>query len=265
MLSDIALAAEHAGVKFDLRFSHGRTLRKTMANLLSPSRGADVEEFWALRDVSVALRLGDSLGVIGANGSGKSTLLLALAGVIEPDEGVVRSLGHSTTLLTLGSGFEPELTGRQNVYLNGAYLGLSRAEIDEKLDRILEFSELGKFADAPLKKYSTGMRVRLGFSIASHVEPDILLLDEVLGVGDAAFQQKSRARMFELMEHSKAIVVVTHNLVFVRETCSHVLWLERGHVAGFGTPDEVIPAYQAHVAASRPPTAPVAAVAQATA
>lgn len=251
-LTEAAIVVEHAGVKFDLRYTGGRTLRRTMADWLALRRSQETHEFWAFRDVDVFIRLGDSLGVIGQNGSGKSTLLLSLAGVLEPDEGAVRSFGHTTSLLTLGSGFEPELTGRQNVYLNGAYLGLSRAAIEGKLDEIVEFSELGKFADVPLKKYSTGMRMRLAFSIASHIEPDILLLDEVLGVGDAGFQAKSKARLGELMERSKAIVLVSHNMSFVRDMCSHVLWLDQGRVAGFGTPQEVIPRYQAHVGVAQP-------------
>jgi ABC-type polysaccharide/polyol phosphate transport system ATPase subunit len=193
--------------------------------------------------VSFELREGEVLGVIGRNGSGKSTLLLTLAGILRPDAGAVATFGKTATLLTLGAGFEPELTGRENIYLNGAFFGLPKRRMDELLDEIVEFSELGAFVDVPLRKYSTGMRARLGFSIAAHIEPDILLLDEVLGVGDAAFQRKSKAKLEELIGRAKAIVVVTHSMGFVSEACTAALWLDEGRVAGYGPPDDITARY----------------------
>jgi ABC-type polysaccharide/polyol phosphate transport system ATPase subunit len=184
--------------------------------------------------------------VVGINGSGKSTLLLALAGVFPPDEGSVVAHG-SPMLLTLGAGFEIELTGRQNIYLNAAYLGISRRETDSLLDTIIEFSELGEFIDVPLRQYSTGMRARLGFAVIAHLHPDILLIDEALSVGDAAFQAKSRAKMAELMDRAGAIVMVSHDPGFLSKICERVLWLEDGQIEALGAADEVLEAYKAAV------------------
>jgi ABC-type polysaccharide/polyol phosphate transport system ATPase subunit len=191
---NLAIIARRVSVQYDLRLTRDRTLRRSVAELIRRDNGAD-SKFWAVRDVSFTVRDGDILGVIGRNGSGKSTLLLALAGIIHPDRGSIETLGLTPTLLTLTTGFEPDLSGRQNIYLQGAYFGFGRSKIDERLDEIIEFSELGSFIDVPIRKYSTGMRVRLAFSIAAHVEPEILLIDEVLGVGDAAFLAKSRAKL----------------------------------------------------------------------
>jgi ABC-type polysaccharide/polyol phosphate transport system ATPase subunit len=200
-------------------------------------------DFWALKNVSFELGHGEVLGVVGRNGSGKSTLLLTIAGILRPDTGFVLTAGKTATLLTLGAGFEPRLSGRENIYLNGAYLGLTRRTMDEVADEIVEFSELGEFIDAPVSTYSSGMRARLGFSIAAHVEPEILLLDEVLGVGDAAFQRKSRKKMEELMARASALVVVSHSADFIVETCSKALWLEGGTAAAYGDVDDVVGQY----------------------
>ena len=250
----VAIAARNVGVKYDLAFTRERTLRKTVANALSPRHRGEREEFWAVRGINLLVRPGEILGVIGRNGSGKSTLMMTLAGIIEPDEGSVRTFEHRPTLLTLGAGFEPELTGRQNVFLNAAYLGLSRRAIEAQVDAIVEFAELGSFADVPLKKYSTGMRARLAFSVAAQIEPEILLLDELLGVGDADFQEKSRSRLAELMGRSKAIVIVTHSMSFVRQTCSNVLWLHEGRIAAYGEPEQVVGAYEQGVGVTTAPT-----------
>lgn len=239
--ADVAIAVEDLGIRFDLGLTRTRTFRRTVDHLLR--RRDERGQFWALRDVCFTVDAGQTLGVVGQNGSGKSTLLLAIAGILRPDAGVVETSGRSSTLLTLGAGFEPDLTGRQNIYLNGAYLGFSRARIEEHLDEIVEFSDLGELIDAPLRKYSSGMRARLGFSIAAYVEPEILLLDEVLGVGDAAFQRKSKAKLEELIEHARAIVVVSHSMGFVTETCDKALWLDRGRVAALGEPAEVVERY----------------------
>ncbi|MGH7403752.1 MAG: ABC transporter ATP-binding protein, partial [Candidatus Rokuibacteriota bacterium] len=171
-------------------------------------------------------------------------LLLTIAGILRPDRGTLKTFGRAPTLLTLGAGFDPDLTGRENVYLNGAFLGFSRGKMDAVLPEILQFSGLGRFMDVPLRKYSAGMRARLAFSIAACIEPEILLLDEVLGVGDEEFRQRSRARILDLIKTAKAIVVATHDLTFVEEICSRALWLHEGESVAYGDPAEVVRRYQ---------------------
>jgi ABC-type polysaccharide/polyol phosphate transport system ATPase subunit len=242
---DVAIAARGLGVRFDLRHSKGRTLRRSLAAAVGARPGVEERYFWALRDVNFAIAPGEILGIIGKNGSGKSTLLEVIAEVIGPDEGSIQVAGRRPTLLTIGAGFERELTGRENIRLNAAYLGFSRKDIDQLIEPIEEFSELGQFLDQPLKTYSTGMRARLGFSIAVHTDPDILLLDEVLSVGDADFQEKSRQRLAEMMTRARAIVVVSHQAGFIDDLCSKVLWLEKGRVRDFGEPEGLIARYHA--------------------
>ena len=241
-----AIAARDVGVCYDLRLNANLTVRRSLNEWLRgvpKRRRPGKPKFWALRNVSFVVQPGEILGVIGRNGSGKSTLLLAIAGILQPDRGEIVTFGRTSALLSLGIGFEPEATGRENVFLNGAFLGLSQREMDEKLDEIVEFSELGRFIDAPLRTYSTGMQQRLGFSVAAHIEPEILLLDEVLGVGDAAFQAKCVAKLEELIGKARAIVVVTHSPDFVVEKCSSALWLREGEVAAFGGPAETVEEY----------------------
>jgi ABC-type polysaccharide/polyol phosphate transport system ATPase subunit len=249
---EVAIAARGLGVRFDLKQTRGRTLRRSLAAAVGARPGAQDGHFWALRDVNFAIAPGEILGVIGKNGAGKSTLLEVIAEVIGPDEGSVQVAGRRPTLLTIGAGFERELTGRENIRLNAAYLGLSRKAIEELMEPIEEFSELGQFLDQPLKTYSTGMRARLGFSIAVHTDPDILLLDEVLSVGDSDFQAKSRQRLSEMMGRARAMVVVTHSSEFIEDICSKVLWLEKGHVRDFGEPQPIIDEYESTVELKRP-------------
>ena len=241
----IAVVARDVGVRYDLRLTHGRTLRQTLADAVTRSRAvADGEStFWALDGVTFVAERGDVIGVVGRNGSGKTTLLLTIAGILRPDTGLIRTFGRPSTLLTIGAGFEPDLTGRENIFLNAALLGLSRRWIASRLDEIVEFSELDRLIDVPLRKYSTGMRARLGFSIAVHTEPDILLIDEVLSVGDEGFRNKSRAKLEELMRTAHAIVVVSHDMGFVKGSCTKALWLEQGRVAAWGATDDVIARY----------------------
>jgi len=255
---EAAIAARGLGVRFDLRQTRGRTLRRSLAAAVGARPGAEKGVFWALRDVSFAIAPGEILGVIGKNGAGKSTLLEVIAEVIGPDEGSVQVSGRRPTLLTIGAGFERELTGRENIRLNAAYLGFSRKGIEQLMEPIEEFSELGQFLDQPLKTYSTGMTARLGFSIAVHTDPDILLLDEVLSVGDADFQEKSRQRLAEMMSRARAMVVVSHAEGFVEKICSKVLWLDKGRVRDFGEPEAVIADYLASSVQPRRPRAPAA-------
>jgi homopolymeric O-antigen transport system ATP-binding protein len=202
------------------------------------------DEFWALRDVSFEVQRGETLGIIGHNGAGKSTILKLLSSVTAPTSGIIRIEGRLSALIEVGSGFHPELTGRENIYLSGSILGMRRREIAGKLERIIEFAGVADFIDMPVKHYSSGMYVRLGFSIAAHLEPDILLLDEVLAVGDAAFQVKCLDRINELHRQGRTIVFISHDLASVERLCGRVLLLHRGEVVASGCPRDVITTYQ---------------------
>lgn len=186
------------------------------------------KEFWALRDVSFQIRPGDALGIIGPNGSGKSTALKLLSGILKPNQGNVSVRGRSSTLIELGAGFHPDLTGRENIYLNGTILGMRRAEIDKRFDEIVEFSELSDFLDTPVKRYSSGMHARLGFAVAAHVNPEVLIIDEVLSVGDYHFQEKCFAKMKEFVRKGATLVFVSHNLTAISTLCKNVLVLRYG-------------------------------------
>jgi len=203
------------------------------------------EEFWALRDVSVELRKGEVFGIVGRNGAGKSTMLKLVAKVLRPSIGRVWVKGSVAPLLEMGAGFHPELTGRENVYLYGSLLGYSKSEMETKLSGIIEFSELEDFIDSPLRTYSTGMVTRLGFSIATDVQPDVLIVDEILGVGDEAFQRKSRARMMDFCEQGTTVILVTHNSALMQSMCDRALWLEKGQMKMIGPAEEVAAAYHA--------------------
>lgn len=206
-------------------------------------RRARYEEFWALRDISVTINDGATIGFIGANGSGKSTMLKCLTGIYQPDRGSIQINGTVAALLELGAGFSAELTGRENIFLNGSILGMSRRDIKLKMDSIVDFAELGDFIDTPVKNYSSGMTVRLGFSIAAHVEPRILLIDEVLSVGDQSFQRRSSEKIEQFRRDGRTIVVVSHSLGLVEQLCSHTVWLEKGSMRMYGPSSEVIAAY----------------------
>ncbi len=203
------------------------------------------EDFYALRDVSLELKKGEVFGLVGRNGAGKSTLLKLLARVLRPTNGRVWVKGNVAPLLEMGAGFHPELTGRENLYLYGALLGFSRDEMDEKFERIVDFAELHEFIDSPLRTYSTGMVSRLGFSIATDVQPDILIVDEILGVGDEAFQRKSRERMLSFGENGATVILVTHSSELMRSMCDRAAWLDHGQVKMIGPAAEVADAYHA--------------------
>lgn len=200
-------------------------------------------DFTALENISFTLNNGDTLGLIGRNGAGKSTLLKVISGILKPTEGSVRCAGNVVPMLELGSGFDYDLTGRENIFLNGAILGYTEEFLNEKFEEIVEFSELGQFIDSPIRNYSSGMLARLAFSIASEVKPDILIVDEILSVGDAAFQEKSRAKMLELMGGGATVLFVSHSIEQIKELCSKVIWLEHGHIKMAGETNDVCEAY----------------------
>jgi lipopolysaccharide transport system ATP-binding protein len=200
--------------------------------------------FWALRDVSFELKPGESLALVGANGAGKTTIMKLLANITKPTDGLIDITGHLSALIELGAGFHPDLTGRENIFLNGTILGLSRKQIANRFDEIVTFSEIERFIDTPVKRYSSGMLVRLGFAVASCMEPEILLVDEVLAVGDASFQQKCMARIRTLMKGGTSIIFVSHNLYLVQAVCNRAIYLEHGQVKYHGITKDVIDVYE---------------------
>lgn len=220
-------------------FPDGSSLRRKMSDRAE----AAYRDFWALSDVSFELRRGESMGIIGRNGSGKSTLLQIIAGTLQPTTGNVIVRGRVAALLELGSGFNPEFTGRENVYLNGTVLGLSRREIDHRFSEITDFADIGNFIDQPVKTYSSGMTVRLAFAVQIAIEPDLLIVDEALSVGDIFFQQKCFRRLRELKEKGTAFLLVSHDTTAVTNLCAYALWLQDGHTRQKGDACDVIPAY----------------------
>jgi lipopolysaccharide transport system ATP-binding protein len=208
------------------------------------------EEFWALRDITFSLKRGEVLGLVGLNGAGKSTLLKILSQVTVPTSGSFVVRGRLGALIEIGAGFHPELTGRENVFLNGAIMGMSRREVQGKFDRIVAFAEVEQFIDTPIKHYSSGMQMRLGFAVAAHTDPDVLLIDEILAVGDASFQAKCLNKLAELKEQDKTIILVSHNLSNITDHSKTVLWLDRGRVRMLGEADAVVDAYLEHVTAA---------------
>ena len=217
------------------------------ATVLKRSR-AKYDEFWALKDIDLEIPQGKTFGLLGNNGSGKSTLLKCMAQILEPNKGSITHVGRLAAMLEVGSGFHPELSGRDNVYLNGAILGMSKAEIDRKFDSIVDFSGISDFIDQPVKNYSSGMYVRLGFAVSIHVEPDVLLVDEVLAVGDMAFQEKCTEKFAELRRDGRTVVVVSHAIEQMRTFCDDAAWLQKGQLMGLGRASDVINEYadQAH-------------------
>jgi ABC-2 type transport system ATP-binding protein len=227
------------GRKFVIRLSQGRSLKETILRRELPR----TRELWALSDVDVDISPGEAFGIVGANGSGKSTLLKLLARIYAPSTGELHVGGRVGSLIEIGAGFHPEFTGVENVYLNGAIYGLKRKYIDEHLDEIIDFAELDAFKDVPVRTYSSGMYMRLGFSVAMHVKPDVLLLDEVLAVGDEAFQQKCFGKIWEFKQGGGTIVFVSHDPTAVSRVCDRALMLDRGRVVESGQAEEVVRAY----------------------
>lgn len=222
----------------------GREDPNSPVHALRRPRGVTGEYFWAFRDVSFSVRPGEIVGIVGRNGAGKSTLLKVMSQITAPSEGEFRLNGRVASLLEVGTGFHGELTGRENIYLNGAILGMSRSEVRSCLEQITEFAEIGPFLDTPVKRYSSGMYVRLAFSVAAHLQPDILIVDEVLAVGDAAFQKKCLGRMDEAaLKEGRTILFVSHNMTAVRSLCSRALLLKDGRLIGDGPAGEIVDRY----------------------
>lgn len=230
---------------FRLHRERSGMLKEAFINLL---RGGDCyEEFWALRGVSFSVNKGETLGIIGRNGAGKSTIFKLICGVLTPDRGEIRVKGRISSLIELEAGLHPELTGIENIYLNGAIYGMSRKEVKDKLPDIVEFSGLGKFISSPIRTYSSGMRARLGFSLAINVDADILLIDEVLAVGDAEFQDLCYRKIEQLRHKGVTILYVSHNLNSVVNLCKNVIWLDGGYVKMAGEPMSVINIYSKNI------------------
>jgi ABC-type polysaccharide/polyol phosphate transport system ATPase subunit len=224
--------------------------RAALDLLLRREAPVPTSEFWALRGVSFAIQKGERLGIIGANGAGKSTLLRLMAKIYPPTSGALSVRGTVAPLIEMGAGFNPELSGTDNILLNGAMLGFSRREMQARVEGIYEFTGLREFAELPLKYYSSGMYTRLAFAIATEIDPDILLIDESLGAGDAAFLEKARARILNLLDRSNVVVIVSHDLGILRELCTRGVWLRRGQLAADGPIDDVIDAYLEEVSST---------------
>ncbi|HET9185015.1 MAG TPA: ABC transporter ATP-binding protein [Solirubrobacterales bacterium] len=253
-MADVAIEAHELGKRFKLGIGHKGygTLRESLVGGVQRTarrlvgRGPEKEEsewLWALRDISFAIENGEAVGLIGHNGAGKSTLLKVLSRIIEPTSGWADVTGRVGSLLEVGTGFHPELTGRENVFLNGAILGMRRSEIRARFDEIVAFADIERFLDTPVKRYSSGMSVRLAFAVAAHLEPEILLVDEVLAVGDAAFQRRSLAKMNEVAKEGSTVVFVSHNLATIQALCSRGILLERGQVIAEGPVQETVNEY----------------------
>jgi ABC-2 type transport system ATP-binding protein len=242
-MGEPAVRVEHVSKRFRLYHERASSLKERIIN----RRRAEYEEFWALKDVSLEIEGSTTAGLIGRNGSGKTTLLKTVAGIIRPTEGRVTTRGRIASLLELGAGFHPDLTGRENVYLNASILGLTRKETDRYFDDIVAFAELGEFIDMQVRHYSSGMYVRLGFAVAVHVDPEILIVDEVLAVGDEAFQRRCLGRIRDFQREGRTIVFVTHAVDIVREICTKAYFLKQGVVAAEGRPSDVVDAFRRHI------------------
>ena len=240
---DSIITVENVSMHFRMDKNRTTSLKEWVVSFLKGKQ--QYEEFHALENVTFDVKRGEIFGVIGRNGAGKSTLLKVVSGIYKPTSGKAVSAGRIAPMLELGSGFDPELSGRDNIFLNGAILGFSEEFLKSKYDEIVSFSELGDFIHQPIKTYSSGMMMRLAFSVATIVEPEILIVDEILAVGDASFQQKSRARMLELMQGGTTVLFVSHSIDQIREMCDRVLWLDHGQVKMLGDTQTVCDAYQA--------------------
>ena len=235
---------KNVSMKFDLGIEKGISLKETFINVFSFNKKKKKKEyFYALKNVSFNVEKGEVIGLIGSNGAGKSTLLKVVSGVMKPTKGKVVVGGVISPMIELGAGFDPELTARENIYLNGAVLGYSKKFLDEKFDEIVEFSELKDFLDVPVKNFSSGMTAKLAFSIATIVDPEILIVDEILSVGDIKFQEKSKKKMMELIKGGTTVLYVSHNLDSIRDLCNRVVWIEHGEIVKIGSANELCDEY----------------------
>jgi len=240
--NSVVIELDKVGVEFRKgAATRSKTIGRSLASIFR--RNKRPESFWALKDVSFSMQKGDVLGVIGKNGAGKSTLLKLLTGVLYPDVGTVHVEGKVSSLLSLGAGFLLDLSGRDNIYLNGMYLGLRKKEINELYNQIVSFAELDSFIHSQVRYYSSGMKARLGFSVAVHVEPDVLVIDEVLAAGDKDFRKKAEEKMREFMQRANAIVIASHNTELLADLCNRCLWIEKGHVRAIGPAADVVREY----------------------
>ena len=241
-MSKPAIIVDDVSMKFNLSKEKVDSLKDYIIKSLR--KEIKYNEFWALKNVSFTVEKGDRVGILGLNGAGKSTLLKVIAGVFKPTSGTVTKHGKMVPLLELGAGFDPQYTGKENIYLYGAMLGYTKAFIDEKYDEIVEFSELKEFIDVPIKNYSSGMKARLGFSIATLVSPDILILDEVLSVGDAKFRKKSEKKVLSMFDKGVTVLFVSHSLQQVQRLCNKAMILEKGKLIAYGDIDEISEQYE---------------------
>jgi ABC-type polysaccharide/polyol phosphate transport system ATPase subunit len=241
-LENTVIKVENVKMKFNLSKERTDNLKEYVIKFLK--RELHYEPFWALKGVSFEVNKGDKFGIIGLNGAGKSTLLKNIAGVMKPTEGKIWVKGSMVPLLEMGAGFDPDYTGRENIFLKGALLGYTRRFLEEKFDEIVEFSELEEFIDVPLKNYSSGMKARLAFSIATMVEPEILIVDEVLSVGDTKFQRKSREKMQSLLNEDATVLFVSHSTQQVKTICERAIWLHQGELIAEGSAEEVCDLYE---------------------
>ena len=236
------LKLDHVGMQFNLSKEKVDSMKEYFIKLIK--HDLHYTKFWALKDVSFELEKGDRLGILGLNGAGKSTLMKVIAGVFKPTEGTIEKKGVIAPIIELGAGFDMQYTGAENIFLYGAVLGHSRAFMEKCFDEIVDFSELGEFIDVPLKNYSSGMKARLGFSIATIVKPDILILDEVLSVGDAKFKKKSEKKIMDMMDTGVTVLFVSHNIDQVRRICNKALILDHGKTMMFGNMNDVVSRYE---------------------
>lgn len=242
MDKDVAISLKNVSMTFNLNKEKVDNLKEYVIKFIT--RKLEFKKFYALQNIDIEVKKGDHLAILGLNGAGKSTLLKTIVGVYKPTEGTVEKSGVIAPLLELGAGFDPNYSGKENIYLYGAILGYDRNYIDKKYDEIVEFSELGHFIDVPIKNYSSGMKARLGFSIATAVEPDVLILDEVLSVGDTKFRKKSLAKVQSMFEDGVTVLFVSHNIEQVKSICNKAILLEKGKIIARGRTEEVIPVYE---------------------
>lgn len=237
------IKVKNVSMKFNLGIEKNNSFKETFIRFFQFKKSKKPEAFWALSDLSFNIKKGEVIGIIGSNGAGKSTLLKVVSGVMKPTTGLVEVHGVISPMIELGAGFDADLTARENIYLNGAVLGYSKKFLDSKFEEIVEFSELRDFLDVPIKNFSSGMTAKLAFSIATIVDPEILIVDEILSVGDIKFQEKSKAKMMELIKGGTTVLYVSHSLASIRELCTRVIWIEHGKMIKMGDTETICNEY----------------------